>query len=265
MNVPLHPALLLIGFVALTFSAVGQGSKIPAASQAIGRTLESKEIQIGQRSIRYDRVATPILEPPTPSPAIRPTPPLTPELAERLQREVTVNLSATVYDGETTLVRWDFDGVPVAVWSSINFHHLLGVRHIPAPDKDYWVRLRVYDSSREEAEALNAILRTEGWPTQFFTPVPVPLARPAPRFGESTYAPLSGTSVPPEAAAALDALHQFYDANRARLTSAFEAAQTQLAERQAEFAVPSPPGDVTVTYFPIRSRLAPEPAAKEAR
>jgi hypothetical protein len=269
MNLPRFLALLLMGSAAFTLPAISQRSEEARESRPGRLILNSREILSGSRSITFERVAPPILRPtppPTSSPGPAPTEVgLVDSSAGRTTPQVTFRLSCTVYDDAFTLIRWDFDGNRVAVWSSINFHHLVGTRGFSRDGTDYWMRFGIGDSSREVAEELNKQLRADRMPREYLVHVPeAPLKAPV---GPSTYTLLPGTTMPPAAATALAALHQFYDANRDRLVDEFEAKQVREAENaRLRLATPvPPPPDTTVTYFPIRSHHVPEPTAEEKR
>ena len=91
-----------------------------------------KEVDLGNRKVILNRVEPPaeVESPPAPEPS--PTATEIPEevlarLIEQASRQRSLSLSATVYDGQLTRLRWAHGGKWLTAWSNVDFNYLCGV------------------------------------------------------------------------------------------------------------------------------------------
>jgi hypothetical protein len=118
------------------------------------RVVESREIDLGDRSLIFNRVEPPVLKPqpePASTPVAAPSQPSAEELQWMREREskpdVFMFLSCTVYDRAVTEVRWQREDGQYVVWSSIDFNHLRGLLDFETTDARYSVFLGIGNES----------------------------------------------------------------------------------------------------------------------
>jgi hypothetical protein len=217
------------------------------------RVLDSQEVDLGERSIIYERIETPELKPTPPEPVQRalsgemPDAGLPPQQwVER--KQVTLFLSCAVHAGAVTEVRWHRAGGEIVFWSMIDFHHLRTVSDFHAGDTDYFLMLGIGDAPEGEAGV------PAGDPLRTRAESPASLL--APFAGPSGYRLAS--FAPPDAVNAIGDLHRYFDANCGALIRAFEESETARVAREEWLeANPPQPKDTVIRYFPIRSAYAP--------
>lgn len=222
---------IAVGFIALL------GLAAVSSAQVIR---DSVEVDMGTRSIFYNRIETPVLKPqPTPapvSPATVEAELTAEELAEwaawNAKADVYLFLSCTVFDHSVTEVRWWREDGEYVIWSGIDFNHLRGAWGLETDRSRFTLILGIGDESSEETGAV------------------VPKV-PA---GEYRIVGFPKTGIAPEVTAALDDLHACYMANRESFRLAFEASEAKRLEDEAwQRANPPVPKDTIIHYFPIRS------------
>jgi len=199
------------------------------------QVIESLEVRRGQATTVYQRVVPPVL-PPRPRAPVRPAeepqaPPLTAAQQRRAaKRSAVMFLSATVYDHRVTELRWWENGREVRAFSNADFNLLAGRSEIETVETIYWLILAVGNLTAAEVAALNQRIAAEGLPL-------APRQMPAPENFSATraeYVLAEGSARPLPAAetlAGLDALHVFYDANKAMLVEDEARRTTEQAAR----------------------------------
>lgn len=237
---------------------------IPSYAEEISvsrRILDSQTVDLGVRSITYNRVETPVLKPqPSFAPSSPPfafIPPTAEELAAlrawEAKSDVLLFLSCTVFEHQMTEVRWWRDDGEYVVWSGIDFNYLRSLFDFETEATRYTVLLGIGDASWEDFRAWNAAKQR----------------RPAFPYGASSSAAYQMVSFPktgidPEAKAAFDAIHAYFAAHRERLIWNYEESERSRAAQEAWLkAHPPQPKNTTVYYFPIRSSAKHSP--KEVR
>lgn len=230
------------------------------------RVLDSQEVDLGPRSITYNRVATPVLKPtPVPTPAIV-TPEATPTAAEleemrRLEskRYAFAFLSCTVYDHEFTEVEWYEDGQWVSFLTTIDFHYLSQLSDFETADSLYSFFMGLGDCSRGDFEGTREAFIGEN--TFGFHPRPWPfgLLQRQQQTGKSAWQITAKSPASKEVMQAIDDLHRYFDANRDNLIREYkEIEAARLAQEQRLKEHPPVPKDSVVEFFPIRSGHAPD-------
>ncbi len=235
------------------------------ASQA--NVLDTVEIDLGDRSIFYNRIEQPILKPqkveaetPQPPPVVQ----LTAEEEAELRRHESLRfeslfLSVTAYPGKGSVVQWWNENGQQSALSSIDFNHL---QHI----SDFeWNG--VYYSTLFFVDSWSPYFTEDDGTNPTTEPIP---PFPQTENGSSTFiAVVISEMTQPSAqeVASLEALHAFYDANRIKLIKqSQEMEAARLGQEQWLEANPPIPKDTFVNYFLIKkpsSATSMEPAPLE--
>lgn len=228
------------------------------------RVLDSQEVDLGPRSIIYNRLETPALKP-QPTPATAPTAqrqaaPTAEELAAirewEAKTDVFLFLSCTVFDRKVTEVRWWREDGEYVVWSGIDFNYLRGILDFETDTTRYSIFLGIGDESMDSLREWNAEVDRRGLSADLKRSLPVlPVLATSPPQYRIVSNPKTG--IAPEAKAAFDAIHQYFHANRERLVREFEASEeARIAHEEWLKANPPQPKDTTVNFFPIKSRTS---------
>ena len=162
---------------------------VPATPAREFRVLDQEVIELGQRTVTYNLVETPILKPqpvPLPPPPARELTAAELAFVERMQRKEfkTLFLSATVYDHDVTELRWWEEGQQYRVFSNIDFNLIAGVGEIETDTAVYMVLMGIGNETRKDVAEWNAYVAAQGWPRPMKTEIPSARAFPA---GRSTY------------------------------------------------------------------------------
>jgi hypothetical protein len=215
------------------------------------RVIEGVEIKLPDRSVKYLRVVPPVA-PQTPQqpaqPAVTPAA-LTAEQvaaegARAKKKREAVLLSATVFDRRVTELRLQTGERQVVAWSNVDFNHFTGMAEVETEDAIYWLMMSLDNQSQNTAENAEKKLPA---PDRF-------------RAGRAEYFVNAGEKEPPppEALAALDALHRFYDANRERLAAAHVQREAEkIVQAQKLRDNPPAPKDTTIYFWPKKSSNYP--------
>ncbi len=217
------------------------------------RLIESLEVDLGPRSIIYNRVEKPILQP-QPPPINRPSEstqavaPTFEELEELRRWEsmtyVSMSLSCTVYDGQFTEVRLHQDGHNIIFWSTINFHYLSHLFDFLAGNTCYSIFLGLGDASLGELPVDLQNKPPTIWTAEFL----------AANAGKSAWMITSNVAISPETIRAIEDLHSYFDTNKEALIAQHnEREAIRIAQEQHLKANPPQPKDTVVNYFPIQS------------
>jgi hypothetical protein len=225
------------------------------------RVLQSWELNLGNRSIFYNRVAPPQPLPPRPPQPVPEAQPLTPEEAApadaRARKKFeALFLSATVYDRRVTELRWWFENREYRAWSNVDFNYLAGAGEIETEDSVYWLIMGLGNDTAESIAAANERAAAEGWNSRKDLPSP---ERFNPVRAEYFLANDSKSPEPSvEALAAIDALHRYYDANRTRLAEEYAKREAaRIAQEQWLKEHPPVPKDTVINFWPKKSRTYP--------
>lgn len=243
------------------FSTLGTGTL--SAQESVWRkqprkVLDAFDVSIGKRSILYERLQTPVLQPeynPLPPTPQAVTPPTAEELEEMKRWEsldyVNLLLGCTVYDGQWSEVQFWCDQVEVVFWSTIDFRLFTPMSAVETKTKYYSMFLTIGDLTRTDFEEANAGYRRLGrrdlaraWPAN--------LLLAARASGRAQWRIVSPGPVPPAARQAIEDLHAHFQKNSRHMARSY--AELQAAYRaQEEWARKNPPKprNTRVEYFPI--------------
>ncbi len=232
---------LAAGFLACSHARAQDAGAAEQASQAKPapinfQVLKAWELNLGNHSIRYNRVAPPLL--PVPPPPVPPAPPPTAEqiaaweaLQQPRKKSEVLFLSATVYDRKVTEIRWFPNQRESQVFSNIDFNFLAGLGWFETEDTEYMLLMGIGNETSEQVAAFNQYARENGWPKQSWKQIPA-LETFSRTRSEYVITEDERHSAPPdEDLAALDALHVYYDANKQRLMEEYVKRETTNAER----------------------------------
>lgn len=207
------------------------------------RVIDSQQVDYGTYSIFYNRVEPPILKPKTIAPPALPSLTIAAPTAAELeairkteaQTQAVIMADVTVYDGNTTILRWWQDGGEYVYRSNINFFYLRSLYSFETEKTSYFVMLAVSDGG----------------------PLPASLS-----FGQidngSRFALISQpkTGVKPEAAQFMRDICAYYETHQTELIAAYQQSETaRIAKEQWDRDHPPQPQNVIIQYFPIRSNF----------
>lgn len=164
------------------------------------------------------------------------------ELASRRPRPVFVMLSATVYDGENTQLRWHLNGMPdseMTAWSNVDFELLRGRDRFNFNGTDYHFFMLVGRGSTAARQRLAARLG------KTHTPPAIPGLPP----DETPAFVVTKGAADPAATAPITALHEYFRVNSAALKAERAARERARIEYEAHIrAHPPQPQDVLIRY-----------------
>lgn len=244
------------------FSALGTGvlsAEEPVWRKQPRKVLDAFDVRINQRSILYERIQTPVLQPesaPVPAtPGAVPSPPSAAELEEMQRWEsldyMNLSLGCTVYDGQWSEVQLWHDQGEVVFWTTIDFHLFTPMSELETKTSYYSMFLMIGESTRADFEKANAGYRRLGrrdlvrvWPTS--------LLQAARVSGQAQWRIVSPGPVPAAARQAIEDLHAHFQKNSRDMARRY--AELQAAYRaQEEWARKNPPKprNTRVEYFPI--------------
>jgi hypothetical protein len=219
------------------------------------RVLDSQEVDLGPRSIIYNRLETPALKPqPTPAPAPpaqRQAAPTAEELAAIREWEAkfqySLFLSVTVFDGMFSELRWWDDGHENVVWSNVNFLHFSPFADFETKDAYYLVMLWGWETTSDEIRSLNAQARSPLEVTALPPRGLSALAKAGPQW-------MAAGRLSEGAVWAMKDFHEYYRVHGATLAADYRRRE-QEARAHEEWlkANPPVPRDTVVNFFPIHS------------
>lgn len=235
--------------------------------KAVFRVLDQQVLDLGNRSIFYNRVETPVLKP-QPPPALAPVsrPPTAAEL-EMMRKwnakaDVSLFLSATVYDRRITEVRWWRENGEYVIWTTIDFNFLRGLCQFETSDTRYSFLLGIGNETSADIAAWNAEIDKRGLPASYKHQIPTLPSLLGAASGNSTYKVVSTPKAGNHAAVlkAFDELHRYYDANRDRLVREYEESEAaRIAQEKWNKEHPPIPQDTSINFFPIKSVQTGQP------
>jgi hypothetical protein len=154
-------------------------------------------------------------------------------------------LSGTIYDGETTHIRWQGStpGRSFEAWSNINFDYLRGLGTLRLPSSE--ILILAMGMGEVDTARLAARFASVGRPYQ---PPSIP-ALPASPETDPAYIVVKGDPTPDELAP-ITALHALYQYEHARLKAARDHTARLNAERRAwQQAHPPQPEDIVIKHW----------------
>lgn len=214
---------------------------LPLCAQDTLKVLSTTAVDLGARSIIYQRV-----EPPkaaaTAAPAVAPAT-ATPAAPRILTKRLS--LATTVHDRRFTELRWEHAGAEYRAWSSIDFNH---IRSVPQFEVD-GVRYALHFGIGNEAgksPPVPAGLAAGGAPAAFIL-VQAP-AQPE-----------------PAALAGIAALHRYYAAHKGELIATWELNEAaRIAHEAWQKAHPPVPRDTVIQFWPKKSSRHLDAVTKSA-
>jgi hypothetical protein len=225
------------------------------------KILDRHEVDLGNRTITYDRLETPKLKPvPTPTPVLRrmEAVPSATELEQMRKtaekRFASVFLQCTLFNKEFTEVEWNEEGVNLAFLTTANFQYLSQLLDFETGTSECSFLMGWGEGNRAEFEAMNRVYATRRGTGRKPRSWPSSLIQQQKRTGKSAWQLVSTGPVPPEVLKVIEALHTYYDANATKLAAEFRQREAEQAAHERWLKNNPPiPRDTTVEYFPIRS------------
>jgi hypothetical protein len=226
-------------FALLALTATSPAQFIEDAKSGLTlRVLDSVEVDYGDHSIFYNRVATPPLKPSWQKPFAPAYVPTAEEMAraERIEAKRQVNfwISCTVFDGQFTEVRIPQDGQEVVIYSTIDFNLLAQGFDLETADSFYSLYMGLGDVTHEEFAG--------EWPEG--------LLAEAAKAGTSKWRVVSKLQPTADNVRTIEDLHRYFDAHRETLIA--QRAQRDAAQKAHEEwlkANPPVPEDIVINYF----------------
>ena len=245
--------------IAALSTGLAAGQETPAESKPETppikfQVLQSKRIDLGDRSLFLNRVVPPVLPPMPAAPAAVASAEAA-EIAVEEERtpqkeQEVLFLSATVYDRQVTEVRCFAGQREIKIFTNIDFNLLAGQGGFETNDAVYTLLLGLGNETREQVEAFNDEAAKQGWPERAIKRIPTPESFSKTR-SEYTVAGGDESKEPPEEVfKAFDALHSFYDANRQRLADEYVKREAARIEREQWLKEHPPvPKDTVINYW----------------
>ena len=244
--------------IALFLPGVGanlQAGALPAQDGTANlRILDTQEVDLGDHSITYNRVETPILKPEAVKPALVPVEPVPMTAQEEEELRVweskfqdSLFLSVTVYDGRFSEVRWWEDGRQNVVWSNVNFLHFAPLPDLETDKAYYSIMLWGLETTSEEVRASNAEAKSPLEMTALPPSELPPLSQAGPKW--MAEGQLSEATV-----RAMEDFHEYYHLHGAEMAADYTRREEE-AKAHDEWAKLHPPipQDTVINFFPIRS------------
>lgn len=179
-------------------------------------------------------------------------------LAQR-RKTITVNISATVYDHQRTLLRWYPHGhraPAMTAWSAIDFNLFSGLYRFVHEDQEFILLLMHI----ENVDTQKRMLLAQRWGREYLPPEFPEL----PATGTPSFVVTQGDANDAEAMAPVTALHELYREDHVALHEAYTARLKAHAEREAWLrANPPQPQDVLIRVWkpqPLADSVTPSPA-----
>lgn len=213
--------------------------------------IESRKIDLGNRSAIYNRVAPPLLPPKPPSepPPVRP--PLTAEQLQALEqsqpapkKNVVIFISATVYDRQITQLRWSDESGAHRAFSNIDFNYFSGAGMFATPDTSYFLMMGLGNETRDAAAASKIQLPA----LEQFRPT------------QAQYLVVQDDAKSPtdQSLKWLDDLHAYFDANKQQMIDGYnKSVADQIARQQWLKEHPPVPQNTVINFWRV-SPTAPK-------
>lgn len=262
------PAISSVGLIIVAASSLAEPVELKQEPPPL-RVLDSLEVNLGPRSIIYNRVETPVLKA-QPAPAQETAAPVveyvsTAEELEEMRRwealsQVSLFLNCTVYDGRLSEVSFRQGDFEVVFLSSVNFHYLSHLFDLQTEDTYYFLFMGIGDSTKEEFNQKHKEFLRDKSPDLVSSGLLAPLA-PGGTASASTWHVTSKGPVPAEVLRTIEDLHTYFDANRDVLIAQHtEREAARIAHEQWLKDNPPQPKDTVIQFFPIQSDHSPTEA-----
>jgi len=224
------------------------------------QVLQTRRIPLGNRSIIFNRVEPPVLPPRPAVAAPQVVAPTGEELSalEELQakyarkKREALFISATVFNNTVTELYWTHNGRQCHAFSNINFNYFAGMVEFETDDIVCWLLMAVVNNQVATGDEANQAAAT---PVQETKQIPA-LSEFSQTRSEYFVVEDQGGPLPDEALLGIEALHVYFDVNRARIIE--EAAQRELAQAAREQWLkdhPPVPKDTIINFWPVKSRV----------
>lgn len=251
-------ALILGASLGSIFAEQWRSAEAEVAGQQV-EVLDSQEMDYGERSLILNRVRTPVLKAPLPVEEVsakkQVQPSLTPELNARaekfaLKEYVAPFWDIRVMDNGVSEIRWHDENGEFVIWSSMDARVFRALHWFETEDFHFMIFGSVAEETVEDVLRWNAEIDRYNGPQEAKRSIPTlgPVRTEPPRYL------VIKEPAPSAAAAVMDAMHGYYDANRAALIQNYEAVEAARLAREKELRENPPvPQDTVIHYFPIRS------------
>lgn len=208
--------------------------------------IESRKIDLGNRSAIYNRVAPPLLpaKPPSEPPPVPPS--LTAEQLLALEqsqpapkKNVALFFSATVYDREITQLTWADERGFHRAFSNLDFNYF-GRPMFETADTSYFMMMGLVNQTRDRAVASNVQL-----------PGLAQFSRTL-----SQYIVVQDDAKPPteQSLKWLDDLHNYFDANKQQMIDGYnKSVADQIARQQWLKEHPPVPQNTVINFWRVNS------------
>ena len=203
------------------------------------RVLQSWRVKLADHSVIFNRVETPPVSSPTPTPVAQPQ---TPDSGDQKAQRM-ISLSATVYDHRITDLRWSAGAKQFRVFTNIDFQYFCTVGGIETANIDYELNFGLGTATMDDS--LDA--QTLAWLTRAKQQLPDPVHSLGAR---ASYLVATGSVADdPDGFAALDALHVYFNAHRAELIQAYRQVVAEAAAQKLYLRLHPPVVKDTVINF----------------
>ena len=234
--------------------------------------VEKKEISTGQKKLTFNRVETPLFNPPVSQSQV--TELLQPKkqpskaeieqiLASSNKEQGTLMLSATVYDRKLTRLQWQHEGQQYIAWSNIDFNYLRGLNEIETKKTNYLFFLGIGNESTERLKERNRLAKEMGVDGYVEESIP---ELPDLKENKSDYVivtPGRSEKRQKDALIPVDALHKYYTENEERLKVQHQRNEAlNDARKRYKDKNPEEPEDIFINFWPVRSSVQKKPSDK---
>jgi len=229
------------------------------------RVLESVEVIFGEKSITYNRIESPTLQPLDVTAQIPRRAQLPPRSGSSVQlrelpRDISLLLSCVNYSNGVTKVSFPLEGATISFWSTTSFEYLAPLEHFHGEGASYTVIPTFVDYSEALVKARTPGIR------ELIRSLDIAPSRAELRHASRLSAvarpwvPIQPVQYPERVAQIIDDLHHFYHQNIEVLSSRHslrEQARAVAAVRERDRKLQQK--STSVNFFPIRSNRQSAP------
>ncbi|MEO0509471.1 MAG: hypothetical protein AAF065_06405 [Verrucomicrobiota bacterium] len=219
--------------IAQQVAAKAQREAEHLANTVAFQVLERREMSMGDRKLIACRIADPKLpKEEVLAPVISSGSAQAPQFTNYIPKEsVTLMLSASVYNNSVTQLKWRHENIEYEVWSSIDWNFMRSVHSLKTDTMDYSIVQGVGDLPLADNEIPELPAFTPDRAEYFV-------------FLEE------GQELDDTAFAAIDALHQHYEANEEMLKTVYQRnAALAEAKKRHKAANPEKPGNAEIFFW----------------
>ena len=238
------------------------------------KVIEQKEIFTGQKKLTFNRLEPSLLDPlvtqqPEIAESVQPQEQLSEAemqqiLLEHSQKEqLTLMLSATVYDHEFSELRWHHEGQQYIAWSNVDFNYLRVLTEIETEKANYLFFLSISNESTEKIEELNELAKEKGSENYIQESIPE-----LPEFTKGIYeyfvvAQDDTIKRSEDAYIPVDALHDYYAENEKHLKIEYKRNEAlHEARKRYKDQHPKKPDEPIINFWPGRGSVYQKPETK---